>query len=133
METGITADRQLRETVAEEVRALLARRRLNGAKLAAAIDRSEMYVSRRLRGETAFDLDDLDRIARVLDVEVVDLLPRPSEGRTVTFAGARETSRRQVTERIHPVTVQPSPPGHPNRSQARSKTRRPAIVPTAHR
>lgn len=75
---------RLRELVAEEVRALLARRRLNGAKLAAAIDRSEMYVSRRLRGETSFDLDDLEKIAEVLDVPVGALLPRGlSQGESI--------------------------------------------------
>lgn len=71
-----TATREhLRHQVAEEVCALLGRRRWSGAKLARAIDRSEMYVSRRLRGETAFDLDDLERIADVLNVAVADLMP----------------------------------------------------------
>jgi transcriptional regulator with XRE-family HTH domain len=73
METATRA--HLRHLVAEEVSAYLGRRRMSGAKLARAIDRSEMYVSRRLRGETAFDLDDLERIADVLGVTVTDLLP----------------------------------------------------------
>ncbi|MDG4791880.1 helix-turn-helix transcriptional regulator [Micromonospora sp. WMMD1102] len=75
---------RLRELVAEEVRALLGRRQMSGAKLATAIDRSEMYVSRRLRGETAFDLDDLERIAGVLGVQVADLLPKREGADTLT-------------------------------------------------
>lgn len=74
METTTTRER-LRHQVAEEIRALLGRRQMSGAKLARAIDQSEMYVSRRLRGETAFDLDDLERIAEVLGVPVASLLP----------------------------------------------------------
>ncbi|MEV4271978.1 helix-turn-helix domain-containing protein [Micromonospora aurantiaca (nom. illeg.)] len=73
METG-TRER-LRHQVAEEIRAQLGRKQMSGAKLARAIDQSEMYVSRRLRGETAFDLDDLERIADVLGVTVTDLMP----------------------------------------------------------
>jgi transcriptional regulator with XRE-family HTH domain len=48
--------------------------------MAAAIDRSPMYVSRRVRGEVAFDLDDIQKIAEVLGVEIGDLFPR--EGRS---------------------------------------------------
>lgn len=76
MENGTRTASHLREGVAEEVRALLARKRLSGAKLAQTIGRSEMYVSRRLRGETAFDLDDLERIAAALGAPIGALLPR---------------------------------------------------------
>lgn len=69
--------RPLRELVAEEIRALLARRRMNGVQLALRIGRSQSYVSRRLTGETAFDTDDLERIAEVLGVNIIDLMPRP--------------------------------------------------------
>ena len=82
----------LREYVAEEIRALLARRMANGAKLAAALGKSEMYVSRRLRGETAFDVDDLEKIAGFLGVEVTDLLPRPTEGRVLTTIGSHPST-----------------------------------------
>jgi hypothetical protein len=71
----IRVQSQLRELVAEEVRALLARHRLNRAKLVTAIDRSEMYVSRRLRGDTAFDLDDLGEARRCPERRVSDLIP----------------------------------------------------------
>jgi transcriptional regulator with XRE-family HTH domain len=69
--------RPLRAHIAEEIRALLARRRINGVQLALRIGRSQSYVSRRLTGETAFDADDLERIAEVLGVNVVELMPSP--------------------------------------------------------
>jgi DNA-binding Xre family transcriptional regulator len=71
----------LRATIAEEIRALLARRRINGVALAVQIGRSQSYVSRRLTGETAFDVDDLERIAKVLGVTVSQLLPDDQQGR----------------------------------------------------
>lgn len=81
MADGGTAQRLLREQVAEEVRALLARKMKTGADVAAAIGKSPMYVSRRVRGEVAFDLDDIQRIAEVLEVEIGDLFPH-REGRS---------------------------------------------------
>jgi transcriptional regulator with XRE-family HTH domain len=66
----------LRERVAEEVRVLLARRRISASKLARELGVSQTYVWRRLSGETAFDLDDLERISAVLSVSVSDLMPK---------------------------------------------------------
>jgi transcriptional regulator with XRE-family HTH domain len=76
MTHGVRVQHLLRERVAEEVRVLLARKMMTGADLAAAIGRSPMYVSRRIRGEVAFDIDDMQRLAEVFDVEVLDLLPK---------------------------------------------------------
>ena len=53
----------------------MARRRLNQTELATAIGRSQSYVSRRVTGEFAFDLDDLERIAAALGVAYDRLLP----------------------------------------------------------
>lgn len=78
MTDGVPVQHLLRERVAEEVRALLARKMMTGAELALAIGKSPMYVSRRVRGEVAFDLDDMERIAHVLGVSIFDLLPKPA-------------------------------------------------------
>lgn len=82
-------DNRLRLSVAEEVRALLARRRVSGVKLAETMGRSQAYISRRLNGETAFDLDDLAHIAAVLQVPVSDLLPRSGGGPIAWLAQAQ--------------------------------------------
>lgn len=58
----------LRERVATEVRAELARQRKTQAELAAHLGISQMAVSRRLNSEVGMDFDELDSIARWLGV-----------------------------------------------------------------
>ena len=82
-ETPVLGTRPLRERTAEEVRALLARRKVSATQLAKAMQVSQAYVWRRLDGRTAFDVDDLETIARLLGVRVVDLLPREEPGEEV--------------------------------------------------
>lgn len=74
----MTQPSTLAGSVAAEVRAQLARRQLTGAALAAAIGRSEMYVSRRLRGDVPFDLVDVEQAAEFLGVAIADLLRSPA-------------------------------------------------------
>jgi transcriptional regulator with XRE-family HTH domain len=66
--------------VAEEIRAWLGRRRMSQAQLARALGQSPMWVSDRLRGIQPIDLDAMERIARVLDIPVIELFPAPSRG-----------------------------------------------------
>ncbi len=67
----------LAEHVAAEVRAELARRSMTWAQLAAALRKSEMWVSRRLRQEPQqkISFPELEAIAAVLDVPVTQFLP----------------------------------------------------------
>ncbi|WP_129590772.1 helix-turn-helix domain-containing protein [Sanguibacter massiliensis] len=83
-----------RERVAAEVRAHLARARLNGSRLATALGQSQTYWSRRLTGRVAFDVDDLSQIADLIGVEPSDffatsnersLRPRGEGGGSVTL------------------------------------------------
>jgi transcriptional regulator with XRE-family HTH domain len=62
------------QLVAGEVRAQLARRNLTGRAFAKLIDKEQSWVSRRLQGLTAITMDDLDLIARALDMTAVELL-----------------------------------------------------------
>lgn len=68
----------LSDHVAEELRALLARRRMSGRDLAKRLGTSPSWVSYRLTGTTEIGLTDLERIAAELGVEVADLLPAPA-------------------------------------------------------
>lgn len=126
METT-TRDR-LRHHVAEEIRALLGRRQMSGAKLARAIDQSEMYVSRRLRGETAFDLDDLERIADVLGVTVADLLPsakvRPNNRSADQYVQPTSPARPRVDRPKGRPAAESTRPG----SSVPATRRRPAPI-----
>lgn len=65
----------LRELVAGELRATLARKRISAAELARRLGWSQSYTARRVDGRNAIDMDDLQRIAEVLEVEPADLLP----------------------------------------------------------
>lgn len=95
----------LREPLAEEIRALMGRRRVTGANIAAALGKSQSYVSRRLTGETAFDTDDLEIISGLLKVDPETLLAsargtmlrlRPGAERVSTLArtGSRPSDTR---------------------------------------
>lgn len=68
----------MRERTAEEVRVALARKRMSATQLAKQMGVSQAFIWRRLSGETAFDVDNLERIGAILGVEPADLLPRPA-------------------------------------------------------
>lgn len=65
---------ELRTRVAEEVRVWLARRRMSGAQLAREMGRSQTFVAKRLDGRQAFDMDDLEIVARILEVPATSFL-----------------------------------------------------------
>jgi transcriptional regulator with XRE-family HTH domain len=71
---GVNTATPLRVAVAGEVRVALARKRMSAAALGRALGVSQTYVWRRLEGQTAFDLDDLERVCKVLDIELPALL-----------------------------------------------------------
>lgn len=61
--TPIRPTGDLSEVVAAEVRALMGRHRVNQEQLSRVLNVSQGQVSARLRGRTAFTLDDLRRLA----------------------------------------------------------------------
>jgi transcriptional regulator with XRE-family HTH domain len=65
---------RLRDLVAAEVRAWMARQQATGEALAVAMGTSPNSVSRRLRGKTSFDVDELDQVAIFLGVSLEQLL-----------------------------------------------------------
>lgn len=67
----------LHERSAAEVRAEMGRARMSGVTLARKIGRNHAWLSRRLTGEVAFSLADLEAIAKALDVSVAKFLPLP--------------------------------------------------------
>lgn len=121
----------LSERVAEEIRAWMGRRRVTGARMARALGVSPAWVSYRLTGVQPIDLNDLEQIAEVLDVSVVDLLTPAARPVTHAYPSSRRSmqpvaGRSQVSDtagRRHPI----APPGRP------STDRRPAGGPTGSR
>lgn len=65
----------LSDRVAEEIRAVMGRKRLSGRALALLAGIPKSTVLRWLGGQTPMSLTDLELIARALDVPVVDLFP----------------------------------------------------------
>ncbi len=56
------------DCVAGEVRAEMARQRVTQRQLAADADWDERYLSRRLRSEVPFSVDDIDVISQLLGI-----------------------------------------------------------------
>lgn len=65
----------LSQVAAEQVRAELAIQQVTGSELARRLNVSHAYVSRRLNGETPFDLRDLEAVAAALGVPTSRFLP----------------------------------------------------------
>lgn len=83
---------RLRDLVAAEVRAQLARQRITQQELAAATGLSQASISERLRGKTPFTTDDLERISEALGVHPAVLVggtsgysPEPAQRNTDWF------------------------------------------------
>ena len=102
---------------------LLARKRLSASELARRIDVTQPYISRRLTGEIAFDVDDLARIAKALDVPVSQLFPRgdmtPGYSRLAERWTSAARPRRKTTRPApgRPVTKINRPPNVPDGSR----------------
>lgn len=62
------------ESVAGNVRAEMARLRVSQSEMGAALGLTQQAVSRRLKGEVPFNVNELGVVADVLAVEVADLL-----------------------------------------------------------
>jgi len=64
-------------TVGANVRAEMARRLVSQSDLARELGLSQMAVSRRLRGDIPFDVDEIARAAVYLEVPLSVLMPEP--------------------------------------------------------
>jgi transcriptional regulator with XRE-family HTH domain len=52
----------------------MARRQISGAQLATKVGKSQSYISKRLRADAQFSVNDIEDICRVLEVELLALL-----------------------------------------------------------
>lgn len=133
---------RLREATAEEIRVLLARRNMSAAELARQTGIKQSYISRRMTGETPFDLDDLELIAAALEVPVVALLPTEAQVATAldvevirsrpqrTRPAHRQSGRQTTVPKLR-RTDRPSdgrPKGRPDRQVTPPNIRRPERV-----
>lgn len=127
MSADVTQERipSLSQRVAEEIRALLARRQIRQAQLARELGVSEQWISVRLRGVQPIDLDDLERIAKVLKCRVIDLLP-PDGGGQATLGNPRP-GRTADQPNTRPRDNRPS--DGPGTTAVRRPNRRSSSIP----
>jgi DNA-binding Xre family transcriptional regulator len=130
MSGALAGARTLSEAVAEEIRVAMVRRRWRQSDLASALGTNEAWLSRRLAGKTDLSIDDLARIAAVLEVPVTELLPRSASeapARTVAGGGSRITvgSSNQAERMIDGMA------GRPGHGPARTITGRPQSRPSS--
>lgn len=122
---SVTPPGRLRERTAEEIRVILARRKKSAAELARSLSWKQPYLSRRMTGEIAFDLDDLEVIARELGVTVIELLGQSSQDRGATGQyppHGRPAESRAERSVVRQVIAPPIPYG------ADAATRRPCRI-----
>lgn len=60
--------------VSAQVRSAMALRQISGAQLASKAERSQSYISKRLRGDASFTANDVEDICEALGVDLLDLL-----------------------------------------------------------
>lgn len=104
----------MRERVAEEVRALIGRRKTNPTALARRLGMTQPYLQRRVAGEIPFDVDDLGLIAAEFNVSMRDLMPREVTSPSQSVTGAEPivashlvpAQRRKMT--IPPASSRPN-------------------------
>lgn len=121
----------------------MTRKRVSGRRLAELLNVSPSWVSYRITGVTPIDLNDLERIAAVLEVAVADLLPpgilqrrpRPTDGQTTAAKFALTERRLDRTEQITrvpaPTATRPPdnrPAGGSARVASAPNLRRPALI-----
>ena len=78
----------MQERITEEIRVALARRKMSASELARRAGWGQGYIARRMDGRAPLSVDDLDRIAEVLDMSINDLIPERTHGRTTERVGS---------------------------------------------
>lgn len=124
MDVGQSGSTSLDPTglVAEEIRALMGRRRMTGRELARRLHVSPSWVSYRLTGSQPIDVNDLMLIARELGVTMATLLPREQREPTPTYGQPGVPPRLQPQAMTVGVGSRWSPPPQPVKPGPRVRT-----------
>lgn len=108
----------LTQLVARRIKHAMVDEDILQAELSRRMGKTEQWVSVRLRGRQAIDLNDLLLFARALGVQVHDLMPSPEDA--AEAAPPRDTStypKSAVQPPMHmPRQRGNRPPGHPSGS-----------------
>lgn len=135
----ITRDNTLNNQVAGEIRAWMGRREMTQADVARALDENEMWVMRRIRGRQAMTIEDLQRIAAVLRVSVLDLFPPNTTNARLPQLNPTAPADRLIGRTSPHATIGLSPMAEQRRDPRRPSSpipasrRRPTTVKTPTR
>lgn len=100
------AETELAAKVMVEVGGLLGRRRMSQADFARLLKVRPMWISDRFTGRVKLTVEDMDRMATALGVEVIELLPRPTRRVTETYPPTvRQRDKRPVRDAVKPVAA----------------------------
>jgi transcriptional regulator with XRE-family HTH domain len=75
--------------ISAEIRSAMARQRMSGAQLAIKTDRSQSYISKRLRDEVPFTANDVEDICQVLGEDLLGLVAAAVKAAGLTRKGPR--------------------------------------------
>lgn len=81
-----------------------AKRGLNRSQLAALLGVNPMWVSRKLNGDRAWTVEDLDLLSRKLDIPLPVLLMEPREAVTLRFRSAGTVITRKYDSLVSRAT-----------------------------
>lgn len=70
---------------ARELKILLTSRDMNATELARRIGKNQAWIQRRMAGDVAFDLEDLEKIAAVFEIGPLELLSLVGSGTTLRY------------------------------------------------
>lgn len=106
----MSTDTAMSAKAAEEILALLGRRRMSKSELARRLGVSHTWVTNRLTGDQEIGVNELQRIAVILGVSAGELLPGP----TRRYPPARDPLAPHVVATVGTRPVQPPPPPRPD-------------------
>jgi DNA-binding Xre family transcriptional regulator len=118
------------------IKSWIGRRDLNKSELARRLDVSHTWVSNRLAGNQELTLNELERIATALDVDVAELLPTRTLNKTLPTPPVRPTGPRSQRVLLAPGhATGRHPNGRPASAMSgaeQAELRRPAITGHTH-
>lgn len=121
----MNTDVDLSARAADEIMAWLGRRRMSKSQLARHLGVSHTWVTNRINGSQEIGLNELQRIAAALNVEIGELIPQRS-GRLITTADAQAEPRAGTNAHSTRPAERPSLSGQRQRAEGRESSRRPA-------
>lgn len=121
--------KSLTELVALEIKLEMTRQDLRQSQLARTIGATEQWLSVRLRGKQAIDLNDLARIAGALGKQPHELLPQSVAANTLWNPPSAKRTRSAAVSSARPPRDAKRASTRPARMTPPASTRRPAMLP----